>query len=311
MGVLAAFLSALFSGSKDLVSKKLAYQLDGMASTFASFAFALPYYVVLLAVLYLLGKETLTVTLAFATLVVLRASTDVFAEGMKMHALAHGDISVVASFAALSPLFLLVLQPLITGDRPSWTGVLAVLVVVCGGLLLVYRPGTTGWGASRTGVFLAIGASVFFALNNCFDRLAVKPDVGTPVMAGFSMTLVSALFLLPFGFRPRARREAMREQWPRLAVRGFLEVAFMVAKLSALQYLQPSYVMCIQRVSVLLSILGGRLFFKEQDFGRRMAAGTLVLAGVFWIAWMEATNGPPPAQHSVPGSASDRTDPLD
>jgi drug/metabolite transporter (DMT)-like permease len=281
-----------------------------MASTFASFAFALPYYVVLLAVLYWLGLDSLSVSLAFGTLVALRAGTDVFAEGMKMHAIAHGDISAVASFAALSPLFLLLLQPFLTGDKPSWTGVLAVLVVVGGGLLLVYRPGTTGWGASRQGVLLAIGASVFFALNNCFDRLAVQE--GTPVMAAFSMTLVSAVWLLPFGLWTAQRRHGLRSEWRGLAVRGFLEVAFMVAKLTALQYLQPSYVMCIQRVSVLLSILGGRLFFKEQDFGRRLAAGTLVLAGVFWIGWKEAANEPPPPGHAGTGTVRpDEINPLD
>jgi drug/metabolite transporter (DMT)-like permease len=321
MGVVAAFLSAFFSGAKDLVSKRLAFQLDGNASSFASFAFALPYYILLLGGMYLLGVQPQPLTRAFLTYVVLRALTDVFAEGMKMHAIARGDISVVASFAALSPLFLLIVAPLLTDDWPSITGALAVFVVVGGGLLLVYRPSTTGWGASRAGILLAIGASLFFALNSCFDRLTVLE--GTPVdasfgerlasatMAGYAMTLVSGVFLLPFGMRKADQRLALRSQWGGLMVRGLLEVAFMVAKLSALQFLQPAYVMCIQRLSVIVSILGGRVFFKEMDFGRRLAAGTLVVAGVFWIGWKEAANEPPPGRPAAEKVGPAETNPLD
>src|SRR5205809_7287613 len=69
MGLLAALLSAVFASAKDLVSKKLASGLDGTASTFASFAFALPFYAVLLIVLWLLGQETFTCYLAFLGLV--------------------------------------------------------------------------------------------------------------------------------------------------------------------------------------------------------------------------------------------------
>src|SRR5262245_8673040 len=98
MGVFAAVLSAVLSSAKDLISKRLAFRIDGTLSTYASFAFALPFYVAALALLVLLGKEDLSVSTAFLWLVLLRSVTDSFAEGMKMHAFAHGDISLVATF---------------------------------------------------------------------------------------------------------------------------------------------------------------------------------------------------------------------
>src|SRR5262245_32422985 len=116
MGFVAAVLSAFFSSSKDLLSKRLAFHLDGTVSTFASFGFALPFYVLVLAVLYLLGVETFECSFLFLMLVLLRSITDTFAEWLKMYAFAHGDISVVATFFSLSPLFLLITSPLITHD---------------------------------------------------------------------------------------------------------------------------------------------------------------------------------------------------
>jgi uncharacterized membrane protein len=206
MGLLASLLSAVLSSAKDLMSKRLAFRLDGTTSTFASFAFALPFYVGVLAVLLLLGQEVVTWSLAFLTLVLLRSVTDSLAEGLKMHAFAHGDISVVATFFSISPLFLLITSPLITGDPLSVPGAVAVALVVCGSLLIVYRPSSLHWAGQKKAVVLAAGASLFFSLNSCFDRLAVQR--GTPVFAGFSMTLLSAAFLLPLvaGRRDRVQR---------------------------------------------------------------------------------------------------------
>jgi drug/metabolite transporter (DMT)-like permease len=282
MGVLASLLSATFSAAKDLLSKRLAFRLDGMTSTFASFAFALPYYVLLLIVLFALGYETFSWSLAFLTLVLLRSVTDTLAEGMKMYAFAHGDISVVATFFSISPLFLLITSPLITGDRLRVLETVAVILVVGGSLLLVYRPGSASWAAQKKGILLAVGASLFFSLNSCFDRLAVQR--GSPVVAGFAMTLLSALFLAPLIVFRRDRQYALRVHWVGLSARGFLEIAFMVCKLHALQYLDAPSVVGLQRVSLLLSIIGGWIFFGEQDFVRRLLAGLFILGGVFLIA---------------------------
>jgi len=240
---------------------------------------------VLLVILVAGGTETVTLTYPFLTLVLLRAITDSFAEGLKMHAFAHGDISIVATFFSISPLFLLITSPLITGDTPSLPGIVAVVLVVGGSLVLVYRPSHQAWAGQKKGVLLAMAASFFFSLNSCFDRLAVQK--GTPVFSGFSMTLLSALFFCPFLFGRRERIAALQRHEAGLLIRGFLEIAFMVCKLHALQYLQAPYVVSIQRLSLIFSIIGGRLFFQEADFGRRLASGVLILGGVIVIALLE------------------------
>ncbi|HWG47260.1 MAG TPA: EamA family transporter [Gemmataceae bacterium] len=293
MGLLAALLSALFSSSKDLMSKRLAFRLDGTASTFASFAFALPFYVLLLAGLYLFGHEAFTYSLAFLTLVLLRSITDTFAEWMKMYALGHGDLSVVAIAFSLSPLFLLVTSPLITRVPITWAEVVAVLLVVGGSMLMVYRPSAANWTAQKKGILLAFGASLFFSFNSCFDYLAVQKETpltsgfAAATFAGFSMTLLSAAILCPFVLGRGDRLKALHSHQGGLLIRGFLEVAFMVCKLYALEFMDAPAVVGIQRLSLLLSIIGGRVFFKEADFKRRLAAGALIVVGVSLLAWWQ------------------------
>lgn len=285
MGLLAALLSSVFSSSKDLISKRLAFHLDGTVSTFASFAFALPFYVVLLVILALLGRETFTLSLTFFTLVLLRSITDTMAEWLKMHAFGHGDLSMVVLLFSLSPLLLLITSPLITRDRLTLVEVVAIVLVVGGSTLLVYRPSARSWAGQKKGILYAVGAALFFSLNSCFDRLAVEQ--GTPVFAGFTMTLLSALFLCPLVFGNKDRLRSLRTHRAGFLVRGLLETAFMVCKLSALQFLDAPMVTGIQRLSLPLSIIGGRVFFKEKDFRGRLAAGVLIVAGVALITWWQ------------------------
>jgi drug/metabolite transporter (DMT)-like permease len=101
------------------------------------------------------------------------------------------------------------------------------------------------------------------------------------------MTLLSALFLAPFVVFRRDRLQALHVHRAGLLTRGALETAFMICKLYALQFLQAPDVVAIQRISLVLSIIGGRIFFKEPDFKRRLAAGLLILGGVFLVGWME------------------------
>jgi drug/metabolite transporter (DMT)-like permease len=289
MGFFASLLSATFAASKDLVSKRLSRDIDGTTSTFASFAFAIPFYLLALSLLWSLGLPIVTATWMFFGLVFLRSTTDALAEGMKMHAFGYGDISLVATFFSVSPLILLIVSPLVTRDPLSIPGALAVLLSVGGSLLLVYRPSSKSWASQKKGILLALGASFFFALNSCFDRLAVQQDqqgVGTAVYAGFAMTILSALLLAPSLFGAGRISTLWSSQGP-LWVRGFLEVAFMSCKLYALQFLTAPDVVAVQRLSLLISIIGGRIFFREEDFGRRFAAGVLILAGVFLVAWMQ------------------------
>jgi drug/metabolite transporter (DMT)-like permease len=293
MGILAALVSAVFSTAKDIVSKKLTVHIDGTASAFASFAFALPFYLVVLVVLCLLGHNIFVFSEAFWLLVLARALTDVFAEWLKMYAFSHGDLSLVNILFSLSPLILLALSPWLTNDHLSLSGSVAVVVVVGGSVLLVYRPTHPDWSKQRKVLLLALGATFFFTLNSVFDREAMvqhKPELGAAVVAGFTMTLASAVLLLPFVVLHRQRLAGMYVSRRGLLVRGFLETAFMVAKLLAMQWLAAVYVVGLQRTSLLMSILAGRFIFKEGDFGRRLLAGLLVLAGAAWIAWDSTQN---------------------
>lgn len=279
MGAILALLSAVFSSSKDVISKYLAGKVTSQASTLGSFLFALPFYLVALICAWLMGFETITLSSSFWIYVLLRSFTDAFAESCKMKALALGDLSLVANFFALYPIFLLVTSPLITGDLLTVGALVGILSAVAGALLVIPRGENAQKGSNDfKAIFFALGASLFFSLNTAFDRVAVQH--GTPLFSGFAMTLVAGFMLLPGALRSRGvMRELILE--PRAFLgRGLLELLFMVSKLCALQYLAAPQVVAVQRISLLLSIAGGGIILKEKDLYKRATAGALVIVGV-------------------------------
>src|SRR5436309_11673234 len=87
----AGLFSATCAAAKDLLSKRLSFRIDGATSTFASFAFALPFYLTALTILYALGLSKFDFSTRFVIFVFARAITDTLAEGLKMYAFNHGD----------------------------------------------------------------------------------------------------------------------------------------------------------------------------------------------------------------------------
>lgn len=282
MGPIFALLAAFLATSKDVISKRVSFELTGTASAFASFLFALPWYALLLTIALLCGQSLGDLSRAFFIFVMLRSLTDATAEWCKMSALSSGDLSLVTCVLALTPAFLLITSPLITGEALTPNLISGVLLVVVGALTALYQPSSRKEVYPKRAVLFAFGAACFFSLNNCFDRMAVHH--APPIISGASMTLLSAVILF---FAVRFKREPLSGlslQFKPLLARGFLEVAFMVMKLTALQYLTAPAVSAIAYLSVLFNIISGHTLFAETHFARRLIAGILMTGGALLAA---------------------------
>ena len=200
-----------------------------------------------------------------------------------MKAIAEEEISFVAPILSLVPLSLLVVSPLITGDIPSQWGVVGVLVSVSGSVLLIDRKPQSDVDKARRrrAIVFSLIAVFCFSLNASFDRLAVKES--SPLLSGGAMTLLATLFFLPTVWGRRDRYQEIRGAVKHLFLRGLFEITFMTLKLSALIFLQAPYVLALARTSLLLSIIGGRVLFKDHDFKRRIWAGVLITLGILTI----------------------------
>ncbi len=278
MGLIYAISAAFLASAKDIVSKSVAGKVSGTISTLASFLYALPFYIILIGIGYVLGYEDLSFSSKFFGLVVLRAISDIGAEWFKMTALSKGDLSVVSAFYSLSPVFLLFLSPIFTGDQLTTGGIVGVILVGIGTFTFGMKP-SNGQPPQYKAMVLGLISALFFSLNSCFDKLAVNES--SPLISGFAMTALSGFILVPFAREPIIPAFAKTNR-PFL-IRGLFETIFMISKLAALQYLQAPYVVAIMRGSIIISIISGRTIFNESNFIQRLMGGVIILTGICTI----------------------------
>lgn len=281
MGLLACLFAAIFSSSKDLYSKKISLSVVGIHSAFASFVFALPFYCFAIGISWLFGYESFVLGTSFWWLVLARSLTDAVAEWSKMQSMVGADISQIVCFLSLAPLFLLVSSPLITGDVPGVLGCCGVVLTVVGSLIALDGFSSLRQGARPKSIALALLSSLFFSLNSSFDRLAVQQ--ASPLLSGAAMTFLAAVLLVIPAIRVRGLQQSLTTHSKDYFIRGLFELFFMVLKLTALQYMQAPYVAGLMKMSLILSIIGGKVLFDEPHFKRRIIAGIVIAMSISLI----------------------------
>jgi len=183
-------------------------------------------------------------------------------------------------------------------ERPSPLGALGVLLVVAGivginlssaGLSSAGR-GAAGLGAAAssrrrmsagTGWALVTGLSI--AAYSLVDKAGVARLHPVPYIAilgvGMSLLLVPALVR-----RRAALAREWRTNWRAILVASTLNLTSYLLVLFAFRLSKAGYVVAAREISIVLSVAIGRLWFGERRVGRRLAAATLVLAGVICVA---------------------------
>jgi drug/metabolite transporter (DMT)-like permease len=172
-------------------------------------------------------------------------------------------------------------------ERPSTVGAVGIALVAVGIVALqwVGRPGAgvgargrfgsgTGW-ALLTGLTIAAYALVDKA---GVSRLHPVPYIGL-MFAG------SLLLLLPAALADGRRfRREWGANWRAILVASAMTLTAYLLVLFAFRLSKAGYVVAAREVSIVVSVVIGRLWFGERRLAARLAGATLVLAGVVCLA---------------------------
>jgi len=199
-----------------------------------------------------------------------------------------GEFSLVYPIArGLGVALVPVLAAIVLDERPSPLGALGIGLVVVG-IVALQRVGGgvpdvgarwrlgpgTGW-ALVTGLTIAAYALVDKA---GVSRLHPVPYIGL-------MFVGSLLVLLPAALSDvdRFRRE-WRVNWRAILVASAMTLTAYLLVLFAFRLSKAGYVVAAREVSIVISIVIGRLWFGERRLAARLASAALVLAGVVCLA---------------------------
>jgi drug/metabolite transporter (DMT)-like permease len=202
--------------------------------------------------------------------------------GLLARASARGDISVVGPVLALSPIFTVLPDAVLSGTLPSPLGWVGLLLAVAGTGSL--SGGTAGGTLralfARRDALDALGAAVLLGFLAAVDRwgaLALGPPSYLVCSHGATAVLTAAISVVA---TPRGLIESTS---PRnlvtLVSHGLLGVTGTGMQTSALTMAPAAYVNAIRRMSAVLAVVLGRTLFREPDLGRRLVAALLACAG--------------------------------
>ena len=225
---------------------------------------------------FVVPRSTWLAIVASATLVAAMNS-------LLARASARGDISVVGPVFALSPIFTVLPDAVLSGTLPSplgWLGLglaTAGTVNLAGGATLVGRLRAL---FARRDALDALGAAVILGAVAAIDRWgAIALGAPTYLVCSHGASALLSAGIAAATLRPAALRTLTPANMLTVLVHGALGMAGTGMQTSALTMAPAAYVNAIRRMSAVGAVLLGRAMFAEPDVGRRLVAALLASAG--------------------------------
>jgi len=196
---------------------------------------------------------------------------------------ARGDISVVGPILALSPIFSVLPDAILSGALPSPLGWLGLGLSLAGTMSL---SSSAGAGASLRALFArsdaldALGAAILLGLLGAVDRwgaLAIGSPSYLACSHGATAVLSGALALATA--RAGLAASVSPSNLITVVSHGLLGFAGTGMQTSALTMVPAAYVNAIRRMSAVAAVLLGRALFGEPDLGRRLFSALLACVG--------------------------------
>jgi drug/metabolite transporter (DMT)-like permease len=278
--ILAGFGDALRDGASKWISKDTPKDMVSWSYSLL----ALPYFLPLL-----LREAPPELPWTFFTLLTLNSCCHVFGGILLVKALRMSDLSLCVPMVAFTPVFLLVLGPLLTGDTPSLYGLEGALLVVVGCYMLNIGELRRGLleplrALGRDlGVRLMLGLSLLWALTGSVDRIAVR-QFDLEFWATAQLALICILFVPVLISRGSLKLRLPLKTWASLTLIGAFNALSFATYLQALKIAPVFYVVCVKRSNILFSVILGRLAFGETNTSGRFIGGALMLLGIVVIS---------------------------
>jgi drug/metabolite transporter (DMT)-like permease len=194
---------------------------------------------------------------------------------------ARGDISIVGPVFALSPVFTVVPDAVLSGTLPSVLGWIGIALAVTGtGSLSAGAGGTLRATFARRDALDALGAAVLLGVLASVDRWGARA-LGAPSYlvcshgATAALTGSLALVTAPRGVLASTALPSVVT----LVGHGLLGMAETGMQTTALTMAPAAYVNAIRRMSAVIAVILGTTLFREPGLGHRLAAALLACAG--------------------------------
>lgn len=290
--------TAVFYALHGAWSVRISRRIGSVPAGWALFAFSLPFLAA-----NLLYQGIPSIDAGFWGVWALNGGLNLAAWSLFFSAIRSGDLGLTYPLLALTPLMVLPVEWLLTGDAPAWTGAMGISLIVAGVYLLNYRRGQAGPLAPVAalmrdpGALKALGVAFIWSIAGTLDRIAVQRS--SSAFYAFMLALGLSVLFLPLlywtlrgvrrdpaegdggeGPDPRGFRGLLAPAGSKsLLLHGFLFACMVILQMEALTMALASYVLSIKRSGAILAVVIGYVAFGEEALGARLVGTLVTLAG--------------------------------
>ncbi len=279
-----AFGVAIFDSLKNVLAKHTLKNIDeyvvAWANSFFSALFLIP----------ILFYELPEIKPMFFAGLIVSGTLNIVALIFFMKSIKSGDLSNTVPLTTLSPLLLLITSPIIVGEFPSFQGLLGMISIVIGAYLLNFKRDEKNIFAPFRAILNEKGPRymlivvLIWAITANFDKIGVVNS--SPLFYSFTVQLYIGTLMLVFVI-PKFRKapESFNKNLKAMLGVGILSTLTIICHMLAISLTLVPYVISIKRTNSILSVIFGRIFFKEGYLKERLAAAVLMFIGVLLITF--------------------------
>lgn len=284
MWIILSLIAAAGDSFRDSASKRFSGKTPALLVSWSYTLFALPFFIP-----HLIGERPANLPDFYWPLLWCVTSLHTVGCLIIVETLKAGELSLSIPLSAFTPVFLLILAPILTGDTVTPAGIAGALLVVSGSYLLNLSYAKHGVLAPIRALVNQPGArgmlfmSFLWSITGSIDRIAVR-SIPINFWAASQVAAISAM-MFPIVL---LRGQLLKLFKPRIFVKLFLigacnTISF-IPYLTALTVAPAHFVVCVKRTSILFSIVLGKIIFKEGNLRERFAGAMIMLLGVIVIA---------------------------
>lgn len=279
--VVYALLSAFFLATSDALTKRAAKDEDEYLVAWFRLFFTLPVLIILFFFITVPDLDE-RFFLSFALALPLEIIT-VF---LYVKAIKISPLNLTLPFLSLTPIFLTFVSYIVTGERVSPEGLSGIILIALGGYTLNAEKNRSGLIEPiraimrEKGSVLMIIVAFIYSFTSSLGKVAIEHS--SPLFFGISyfvtLTIISGPISIWMGRKNFKNFISKRIYW-RLLFPGLFYALMVIFHMLAMDLTKVAYMISVKRLSLIIGVIYGYIFFKEAKFRQRLLSTIIMLFG--------------------------------
>lgn len=278
-----ALIAALCTASNDALAKRFFSDLSAFEMGFIRLLYALPYLIIGLFVI-----PWPEVDRTFWICIAVCLPLELVALLSYMRAIKVSPLSLTLPFLAFTPAFVILTGYILLGEVLTLYGVLGIFMIVFGSYVLNISHGKEGrFGPFKAifreqGSWLMLLTAFLYSFAATLGKLAILHS--SPEFFGVTyFPLLLLLLLCLFPLMPQSKLGNLVKRPMPGIISGLFLAGMVFSHTLAISLVEAAYMLSVKRSNILIGVLLGAIFFKEEDIPKRFLGAAIMMIGVIFI----------------------------